>query len=299
LNCQIHFIVLLFISIRFYFSVKFLYHINTYNMTRKTIIPESKICRQKKTQWCYAAVIQMILEHYGTKINQEAIVETIAGSKTNNDPQNPIAYLMETLDYIDERGGCSGSKEIKFSQIKTEIDRGRPIIVKLSGGSGHYVLIVGYDVDALEIILIDPNKSEYTREPFDVSGIKTVNTLYIDAGTGEEHNGPSCIGGFCLTHSPGQRSFGSSAKGSAKGSASASAKGSSPKGSPKGSASASAKGSPKGSSRGGMKSKKSRKSRSTRKKIGGKWSLKYKRSINCKRPRGFSQKQHCKYGRKK
>ena len=36
-----------------------------------------------------------------------------------------------------------------------------------------------------------------------------------------------------------------------------------------------------------------------RKKRGGKWSLKYKRSINCKRPKGFSQKQHCKYGRKK
>jgi hypothetical protein len=33
------------------------------------------------------------------------------------------------------------------------------------------------------------------------------------------------------------------------------------------------------------------------KKIGGKWSLKYKRSINCKHPKGFSQKQHCKYGR--
>jgi len=28
------------------------------------------------------------------------------------------------------------------------------------------------------------------------------------------------------------------------------------------------------------------------------WSLKYKKSINCKRPKGFSQKQHCKYGRK-
>ena len=37
----------------------------------------------------------------------------------------------------------------------------------------------------------------------------------------------------------------------------------------------------------------------TRIKRGGKWSLKYKRSINCKRPKGFSQKQHCKYGRKK
>lgn len=30
-----------------------------------------------------------------------------------------------------------------------------------------------------------------------------------------------------------------------------------------------------------------------------KWSRKYKLSINCKRPRGFSQRQHCKYGRQK
>jgi thiol-disulfide isomerase/thioredoxin len=32
---------------------------------------------------------------------------------------------------------------------------------------------------------------------------------------------------------------------------------------------------------------------------GGKWSRKYKASINCKRPKGFSQKQYCKYGRNK
>jgi thiol-disulfide isomerase/thioredoxin len=32
---------------------------------------------------------------------------------------------------------------------------------------------------------------------------------------------------------------------------------------------------------------------------GRKWSLKYKRSINCRRPKGFSQKQYCKYSRKK
>ena len=28
------------------------------------------------------------------------------------------------------------------------------------------------------------------------------------------------------------------------------------------------------------------------------WTIKYKKSINCKKPRGFSQKQYCKYGRK-
>jgi len=35
-------------------------------------------------------------------------------------------------------------------------------------------------------------------------------------------------------------------------------------------------------------------------KVGGrKWTKKYKKSINCKKPKGFSQKQYCKYGRKK
>jgi hypothetical protein len=28
-----------------------------------------------------------------------------------------------------------------------------------------------------------------------------------------------------------------------------------------------------------------------------KWSMKYKKSINCNNPKGFSQKQHCKYGK--
>ena len=38
--------------------------------------------------------------------------------------------------------------------------------------------------------------------------------------------------------------------------------------------------------------------RRKRSRKGGKWSRKYKRSINCRRPKGFSQKQHCKYGRR-
>jgi hypothetical protein len=36
----------------------------------------------------------------------------------------------------------------------------------------------------------------------------------------------------------------------------------------------------------------------TKKRVGGKWSIKYKRTINCKKPKGFSQKQYCKYGKK-
>jgi hypothetical protein len=49
------------------------------------------------------------------------------------------------------------------------------------------------------------------------------------------------------------------------------------------------------------KQKKNKKGNSKKAKMcyGGKtWSSKYKKSINCSRPKGFSQKQYCKYGRK-
>ena len=39
--------------------------------------------------------------------------------------------------------------------------------------------------------------------------------------------------------------------------------------------------------------------KTTKPKTKRKWSAKYKRSIDCKNPKGFSQKQYCKYGRKK
>ena len=39
--------------------------------------------------------------------------------------------------------------------------------------------------------------------------------------------------------------------------------------------------------------------RRTKTKKGGKWSAKYKKSINCQKPKGFSQKQHCRFGRRK
>jgi hypothetical protein len=50
---------------------------------------------------------------------------------------------------------------------------------------------------------------------------------------------------------------------------------------------------------GGRRRKRRRRSKSRRKsqQTKRKWSRKYKRSINCKQPRGFSQKQYCKYGR--
>jgi len=52
-----------------------------------------------------------------------------------------------------------------------------------------------------------------------------------------------------------------------------------------------------GGSRAKMARRTKRAKRSKRISGGRKWSLKYKRSINCRRPRGFSQRQYCR-GRK-
>lgn len=49
-----------------------------------------------------------------------------------------------------------------------------------------------------------------------------------------------------------------------------------------------------------MKTRRYRKlnNKTEKKRIRRHWSLKYKRSIDCSKPRGFSQRQHCLYGRK-
>jgi hypothetical protein len=47
-----------------------------------------------------------------------------------------------------------------------------------------------------------------------------------------------------------------------------------------------------------VSTRKDRKGTSRKQNKGRKWSIKYKKSINCNRPKGFSQKQYCKYGKK-
>jgi len=46
------------------------------------------------------------------------------------------------------------------------------------------------------------------------------------------------------------------------------------------------------------KSKKNNLTSRSKSLTGGKWSRKYKKNINCRKPKGFSQKQYCKYSRK-
>ena len=260
-------------------------------MDTKNIFDLKNFETQQKSQWCFAAMINMLRKHYKLPSNtQQQIVEEIIRKTTSDGTYNPTSNnrydpkkddaQQDPFGYLKEKNMINYSEQTKvidWDVIREEIDNQRPIIVRIGvESSGHYVLLVGYHLPPVgqkirnymnDVILyyIDPNRkgpAAYTEEkrasPSKPNPNEFVTVEYTDTSTGKTDWYPDGITGYTTTKHP-------SCKGGSK----------------------------------CNKSRKSRKSRVTGKKIGGKWSLKYKKSINCKRPKGFSQKQHCKYGRKK
>ncbi len=147
------------------------------------IIPESNIHLQEKSQWCYAAIAQLVIHHYQRKtIPQSTIVKRVMELATpptsgkwesDNLPQDPFKYLKE-MNHIDSSFDDSAPDAYT---IRTEINNNRPIIVRIGNpASGHYMLIVGYSDDLTattkrradnsvsRVFYIDPLKRNYTIE---------------------------------------------------------------------------------------------------------------------------------------
>lgn len=158
------------------------------------------IHRQEDTQWCYAAAIQSILEYYTHNItSQPDIVRNVTGSSTNSSPQDPHGILHE-MDLI--YNSYDGSYP-SWETIREQIDAGRPIIVRLGADTGHYVIIIGYELpESLRsrkvgnnvVIYIDPMKSTLTYETGPDSN--RMVTCECDGPIGEA---PDEITGYLLT----------------------------------------------------------------------------------------------------
>jgi len=138
-------------------------------MMKRGLIKGIYTHRQEDTQWCYAAVIQSILEYY-TRNNrsQPDIVRSVTGSSTNSSPQDPHG-ILHRMDLI--YGSYDGHPSWEIIQV--QVDAGRPIIVRLGADTGHYVIIIGYELpESLRsrnagnnvVIYIDPMKDEFTYE---------------------------------------------------------------------------------------------------------------------------------------
>lgn len=97
------------------------------------------LIKQEKSNWCYAAVTQMIIKYYnpGIEIHQCDIVRDITRDSDNNDKQDPYEYLAANK-YIKD---CFTKPNIPRKVIIEQIEGNNPILVLIGG---HYTLLIGY-----------------------------------------------------------------------------------------------------------------------------------------------------------
>ncbi|WP_154658309.1 C39 family peptidase [Eisenibacter elegans] len=98
---------------------------------------------QQRSQWCWAAAIQMVLNYYGIRINQEQIVARTYGQNPYNgyipDRAGSIEAIHQNLNYrgVDAQG--------RRYQVVATMGRGAPVPLTLIAEleAGHPV-IIGY-----------------------------------------------------------------------------------------------------------------------------------------------------------
>ena len=162
------------------------------------------IHRQEDTQWCYAAVMQSIIEYYThNNMAQPDIVRSVTGSSTNSSPQDPHGMLNQ-MDLISD--SYDDGSYPSWETIREQVDAGQPIIVRLGADTGHYVIIVGYILPESPrsriatsnvVIYIDPMKSTLTYETGPDSN--RMVTCECDGPIGEARDE---ITGYHLTQRP-------------------------------------------------------------------------------------------------
>jgi predicted double-glycine peptidase len=172
------------------------------------IILITKLRKQQDSNWCYAAVIQMVVEYYtNTDISQETIVLKTTGDKTNNTQQDAAKFLSYNgyVPYINKKEQCYIKTTLPYNVIHEEMIKGNPILVRVGDSkSGHYVLVAG--ISKNKILIADPTMDGYSEVA--LADITKINTEFISPG-GTTKTGPSAITGYCLTQilPPDERSL--------------------------------------------------------------------------------------------
>ena len=119
--------------------------------------------RQQSGNWCWAAVTASVCTFYAgaTAISQCQIATKYLGKSCCLDPIPTACDQMFTLELpLKLEGHLAGPKRdgvLAFDEIVREVDAGRVICCHIRlAVAGHFVAIIGYDVDNREIIVSDP-----------------------------------------------------------------------------------------------------------------------------------------------
>jgi hypothetical protein len=108
---------------------------------------------QEKTQWCWAASIQMVMHYYNVNVDQQLIVERTYGGKANGDLPD-LAANIETINRnlnhkgIDKDGkryiinAQAGLGAPEPALLVSELSQKRPVIIGYKAGFGGHIVLV-------------------------------------------------------------------------------------------------------------------------------------------------------------
>jgi len=159
---------------------------------------------QEKSNWCWAACSQAILEYYGTYVTQTQIADYAVNGANQTYPlcSNSLSGIDGILKHFDAiLSTCRKAYAFFKSEIQQEIDAGRPIQIGILwwAGGGHAVVIRGIVGDYLYIMdpLYGPLIKTYNSTVINNSGF-WFDTLELDSTPGRTPGGND----YCTDSSP-------------------------------------------------------------------------------------------------
>jgi len=121
---------------------------------------------QEKEEWCWAACAQMLLQFFGIEVQQCDVASQMFGEPCCANPDSPLCVGPAQVPLIANIYAQYGhnasliSGKVTFETLQDEINANRPVIVGFDWGSGtgHQVLVCGWDVDSLgqRLLVNDP-----------------------------------------------------------------------------------------------------------------------------------------------
>ena len=132
---------------------------------------------QHKTNWCWAACIQMVLQYHGLRVTQEQIVQKVYGGLPDR-PAGPQEIMYALNGWAPDAQGrarrvMATSYGVNLATLITDLTAGRPLIVGLQGYPGNHAFVLtalGYSRDEMGnvypqgVVLRDPWPGNQSRQ---------------------------------------------------------------------------------------------------------------------------------------
>ncbi|HJQ23017.1 MAG TPA: papain-like cysteine protease family protein [Blastocatellia bacterium] len=140
---------------------------NSHTPITPSLLPQSKVLpvahfQQARTQWCWAACAEMVLDYYSKRVHQCALANHLLGRKNCCAAPGPLHFFSKCnrncqvaqVAQLYSHYGLNSlyqANPVSFSVIQAEINADQPVEVGFAwfGGGGHLAIIRGWEQDSI------------------------------------------------------------------------------------------------------------------------------------------------------